>query len=247
MKGDDLLRQAKPFVGAWPDLQLECLPNRNSLLYEKTYGIDGAATIFRGTLRYEGFSMLMHTFKEIGLFKVESVGAENWANLLFELQRAKAFDGSLEDFLLQCAGGDEELAIRAQECLQWLGMTGDSEIPASSAVIDLFCAKLEENLQYGKDEHDMVAMHHSITALFPDGCKEEHQSALQVFGDDSMSAMCRTVGYPTAAATELILSGAMKGTSGLLLPTTKNIYEPILKAMESEGIVFEESVRVSKN
>ncbi|KAK3013616.1 hypothetical protein RJ639_009319 [Escallonia herrerae] len=38
-----------------PAFALECLPNRNSLIYGDLYGIGHeAATIFRGTLRYEG-------------------------------------------------------------------------------------------------------------------------------------------------------------------------------------------------
>lgn len=38
-----------------PAFALECLPNRNSLVYGDLYGIaDEASTIFRGTLRYEG-------------------------------------------------------------------------------------------------------------------------------------------------------------------------------------------------
>lgn len=38
-----------------PAFALECLPNRNSLLYGDLYGIQNeASTIFRGTLRYEG-------------------------------------------------------------------------------------------------------------------------------------------------------------------------------------------------
>lgn len=38
-----------------PAFALECLPNRNSLVYGDLYGIaHEALTIFRGTLRYEG-------------------------------------------------------------------------------------------------------------------------------------------------------------------------------------------------
>ena len=38
-----------------PAFALECLPNRNSLVYGELYRIaNEASTIFRGTLRYEG-------------------------------------------------------------------------------------------------------------------------------------------------------------------------------------------------
>lgn len=244
--GEHLLQNATPFPDGWPELKLECLPNRDSLVYEKIYGIENVPTIFRGTLRFEGFSSLMHVFRTIGLFGPQLFdSATSWGDLLAELQRIQGHVGSTEDFFIQCAGGDRALANRAMECLNWMHMTSENDMLDQSApVIDLFCAKLEEYLQYGKDEHDMVAMHHSITAKFEDGSTEEHTSSLQAFGDDSMTAMCRTVGFPTAATTDLILRGHLDGKRGLLLPTTKDIYEPTLELMTKEGIVFQERVRV---
>jgi len=244
--GEHLLQNAVPFSEGWPELQLECLPNRDSLLYEKVYGIENVPTIFRGTLRYAGFSSLMHVFRKIGLFGPQLFdNTASWGDLLAELQRIQGHTGSMEEFFVQCAGGDRALASRAMDCLSWMHMTGHNDMVDQSApVIDLFCAKLQEYLQYSKDEHDMVAMHHSISAKFDDGSTEEHTSALQAFGDDSMTAMCKTVGYPAAATTDLILRGHLEGKSGILLPISKDIYEPTLDLMTKEGIVFQERVRV---
>lgn len=54
--GDDLYDSATRFcIPDLPAFALECLPNRNSLVYGDLYGIGNeASTIFRGTLRYEG-------------------------------------------------------------------------------------------------------------------------------------------------------------------------------------------------
>ncbi|KAI3839886.1 hypothetical protein MKX03_025151 [Papaver bracteatum] len=55
-----------------PAFALECLPNRNSLVYGDFYGIgDEASTIFRGTLRYEGFGEIMACLAKIGFFNTE--------------------------------------------------------------------------------------------------------------------------------------------------------------------------------
>lgn len=244
-----MLHNSTPFREAWKELQLECLPNRDSLWYEKIYGIDGIPTIFRGTLRYEGFSRLMSVFRNVGLFGPHLFDSTcTWQDVLAELQRIHKHSGTLEEFLVDCAGGDQDLATEAMKCLQWMHMTGpDDVVHRSAAIIDLFCVKLEEYLRYGKDEHDMVVMHHSITAKFDDGSVEEHTSSLQAFGDDSMTAMCKTVGYPTAATTDLILRGHLQGRRGLLLPTTRDIYRPTLEMMAKEGIIFQERVRVTMN
>lgn len=257
--GKELLQSAAPFLDAWPELRLESLPNRDSLQYESTYGIEKVKTIFRGTLRYRGFSSLMNIFQNMGLFLEEpssstmTQGAETtWGDVFDMLRNHRGGFESIEDFLLACAEDDQEEAVRARECLDWLGMSESSRILRSgnnttnrSSVIDLFCRKLEDKLQYGEQERDMVVMHHTIGAEFEDGSTEEHHSSLQAFGDRSMSAMCKTVGYTAAASTELILNGSLKGHLGLLLPTKKEIYIPVLQAVKKEGIIFEESVKKS--
>ena len=236
------MRAAKPFKDAWPDLALECLPNRDSLKYEGIYGIEKASTLFRGTLRFEGFCDLMSVFQKMGLFEASAAGGSTWGDAIAALRRQK----NLDDFLLDCANGDQVKAQKAKDALHWLEMEGTSTVANKNSLIDSFCAVLEKHLQFGPDERDMVAMHTVIEAVFEDGQKELHQSSLLTFGDSTMSAMCRTVGFPAAAAADLVLSGGLKNQTGLVLPTDKSIYLPILAAVEKEGIVFEETVTKSQ-
>jgi len=71
--GADLLVNAQP-TGCFPTLALEHLPNRDSLPYGDIYGIaDSSCTqIYRGTLRYAGWSRLMEDFRKIGLTTVDA-------------------------------------------------------------------------------------------------------------------------------------------------------------------------------
>eukprot|EP00980_Cylindrotheca_fusiformis_P026643 scaffold16770_cov113-Cylindrotheca_fusiformis.AAC.1 len=275
--GNQLLQQAAPFVDAWPDLHLECLPNRDSLLYESVYGIGGGdgddggcRTMFRGTLRYRGFSSLMAAFQNMGLFDddndsplsslIDGQTTTTWRDVLDQLAGRSArgrFD-DLPSFIQACTENDMEKSARVMECLDWLGMTSSSSssdaVPLDSttnrmhpSVMELFCQRLEEKLLYGDDERDMILMHHTIGAEFEDGSIEEHHSSLQAFGGDNntMSAMCKTVGFTAAVATELILSGDLDELNGgLYLPTERQIYMPILESLEQEGIVFEERCKV---
>jgi hypothetical protein len=50
---------------------LEGYPNRDSLLYEDVYNIQGAHTVVRGTIRFAGFSVAMRAFQELGMFNQE--------------------------------------------------------------------------------------------------------------------------------------------------------------------------------
>ena len=233
------MRSALPFTHVWPELGLECLPNRDSLKYESIYGIEKATTLFRGTLRYQGFSSLMSVFQRMGLFQNIPAGGQAWGDVLKRLQTGN----NLDDFLLGCASGDADRADAAKAALmEWNMLDGPTSVAHPNSLVDSFCAVLEEHLKFGDHERDMVAMHTVIEASFDGGPTEVHQSNLLVFGDDAMSAMCRTVGFPAAAAADLVLSGVLKSDKGLLLPSDPCIYNPILAALAKEGIVFEESV-----
>lgn len=60
LAGDSLYDSATRLqIPDLPAFSLECLPNRNSLIYGDLYGIGSeASTIFRGTLRYEGMAYI---------------------------------------------------------------------------------------------------------------------------------------------------------------------------------------------
>lgn len=242
--GPDLMTSVMSFDDAWPEMGLECLPNRDSLKYESIYGIDQAQTLFRGTLRFQGFCSLMSIFQKIGLFETSSTGGPSWGEALTALRQQRGSSEDMDDFLLECSGGDQDKAQKAKTALHWLEMEGATIVSNTDSVVDSFCAVLEKQLQFGDDERDMVAMHTHIVASFEDGTVERHQSSMLAFGDDSMSAMCRTVGFPAAAAADLVLSGNLSKSNytGLVLPIDKEIYLPILAAVEKEGIAFKETV-----
>lgn len=238
----DLLRSASPFVDAWQDLALECIPNRDSLAYEGVYNIPGIRSIFRGTLRYRGFSSMMNVFRNMGLFSTDRAHCKTWEDLLHNLRMHRGGFSSLRDFVEACADDDRDLAMRVMEAIEWLDLK--SPTAPDSDVVDAFCTLLESKLHYDHGERDMVVMHHRIEAEFEDETHEKHVSSLQVFGDTKASAMSKTVGYTAAAAVELITDGLLQNQSGCLLPTSDRIYLPVLAKVAREGIVFDEKVYI---
>ena len=70
-------------VDAFKGFALEGLPNRDSLSYIDQYGLStDIKTMFRGTLRYKGFSSLLSCFNQLGfLSNVEfDKNIETWVN-----------------------------------------------------------------------------------------------------------------------------------------------------------------------
>ena len=68
-------------------------------------------------------------------------------------------------------------------------------------------------------------------------------SSLMVKGEDSShTAMAKTVGLPLGIAARLVLEGKITET-GLHIPITAAIYEPVLKELNNHGISFTERIK----
>lgn len=51
--------------------------------------------------------------------------------------------------------------------------------------------------------------------------------------------MAKTVGYPAAIATQMVLDGEIQGR-GMVLPFTRDIYLPMISRLRNEGVTATE-------
>ena len=90
-----------------------------------------------------------------------------------------------------------------------------------------------------EDDKDMLVMYHKFGYEL-NGEKKQIDSNMVLIGEDqTYTAMAKTVGLPVAMAALRILNKEIT-TPGVQIPITKEVYEPILKELESYGIVFKE-------
>lgn len=54
-------------------MKLETYPNRDSLVFQKRFGMTDCRTFVRGTLRFTGFSSIISAFHDVGLTTDEPV------------------------------------------------------------------------------------------------------------------------------------------------------------------------------
>lgn len=135
------------------------------------------------------------------------------------------------------------------EALEWLSLTSNNgtsgpAFPAAEQIapLDAFSALLASKLSYQPGERDMIAMHHEFGVVQRNGESQTMTSTLITYGDSQHTAMAKTVGLPCAMAVELVLDGRIP-EQGVLVPTAKHVYEPILHELEQEGIQFLEQAR----
>lgn len=95
----------------------------------------------------------------------------------------------------------------------------------------------------------MVVLRHEIMSRRSDGKREFRGINLVVYGSGSaatggyVSAMAKTVGYPTAIATKMVLDGEIQNR-GMVYPLTPEIYRPMLSRLSAEGITATEKIQV---
>ena len=216
--------------------------NRDSLSYQKPYGLENIPTILRGTLRMPGFCGAWNAFVKLGWTDDTYTIADSENITYSELLNAflPAGNEPLKKRLASFVGESENSEVIQK--LVWLGILENEKIKmkkASPAVIlqDL----LERKWKLKEQDVDMIVMQHQFEYITKaEGRKGSIVSSLVVKGEDSVhTAMAKTVGLPVAIAVKLILQGKI-GLKGVVIPTVAEIYSPVLKELEMSGIIFKE-------
>jgi saccharopine dehydrogenase-like NADP-dependent oxidoreductase len=125
--------------------------------------------------------------------------------------------------------------------LFYLGLDDDKTIlnKGECSIATILQFALESRLALRPGDKDMVIMQHEIEF---EKNKENFKSVstlLLTGKDDVHTAMAKTVGLPLGIAAKLILNGTI-AVKGLHIPTSKEIYEPVLEELKHYGIEFKE-------
>ena len=223
--------------------EFEGYANRDSLSYRKSYGLDDIPTLFRGTLRRKGYSEAWNVFVQLGMtddtYKIEnsaSITNREFINMFLPFNDALTVE---EKLCKQFSLTTDSVIFQK---IAWLSAFSENKVGMENAspaqILQAIC---EKKWTLGSEDKDMIVMQHQFEYV-QNGEQKKLNSSLLVFGDDPRyTSMAKTVGLPVAIATKLILSGAIKST-GVKIPTTKDIYVPVLKELEENGINFVEEL-----
>lgn len=255
--GTDLFKHAE-HTEIHPCFAMEVLPNRDSTSYVKPYGLEGAETVFRGTLRYRGYATMMWAVKKLGLLSNETDSNldadrpkyETWPDFLAALLNTDK--SNLKQAILdKIRGGEDKLEAYEQEyqqqrlirAFEWLGFFDETtDFVPNSTPIDTLCNLLMDRLVFERNERDMILLQHELDVEWSDGKKQKLKSTLIAFGEASgETAMAKTVGYPLGIAAELIANGDIK-EKGVIGPVSPDIYLPILSQLKNRGLWFVETI-----
>jgi len=216
----------------------EGYPNRDSISYIDIYNIQETETMLRGTFRNVGWCGTLDKIADLGLLDIEERDLEGmtYASLMREL--TSTTDSDVKTAVAKkCKIEYNDPIINR---LEWLGLFEEKQVSSGTkTILDALCNLFEEKLQYTPGERDMIVMHHEFIAEYPD-MKQKITSTLIDYGiPNGDSSMSRTVALPVAIASKMILDGEITLT-GVHRPIIPEIYEPILKELETLDIKMEE-------
>ncbi len=222
--------------------RFEAYANRDSLKYQKEYGMQDIRTLYRGTMRRVGFSRAWNMFVTLGMTD-DHYTIEDSENM--------SYRDFVNAFLSYSPTDSVELKFRHalkidQDDIMWDKLE-ELDLFNPNKMVELQKATPAQILQkilmekwtLQEDDKDMIVMYHKFGYEL-DGKLYQIDSSMVTIGEDqTYTAMAKTVGLPIAIATLAILNEEIV-TPGVQIPLTKEVYEPLLKELNEYGIHFNE-------
>lgn len=220
-----------PGIGA-----LAYYPNRNSLSYIDTYHLHGVKDFVRTTLRYPAFCSGWNAIVQLQLTNEEvldllpNTSVKNWFERHIQTNGLEACLSKIHQ--------DETL----KKQLDFIGLDASTIIPSHfNSNASILQWLLEDKWRLAATDKDLVVMLHEIEYAIGDRLYSLESSMVLTGEDAIQTAMAKTVGLPLAMGVCAYLKGEIKMT-GLHIPIDKRIYNPILKSLAEEGIIFQETL-----
>lgn len=212
--------------------KFDVYPNRDSLKYESIYNWDNIETIERGTMRKVGFCEGWNELIKLGLTDnqkdIASIG------ITYKEFYQLFIDQNIEEYLKSKNENIKQKFIS-------IGFNDSiSTITINGTAAEILQSILEPKWKLMPTDTDWVVMAHILEYSIGDK-NYQLESRFSLEGESALyTAMSMTVGMPIAYAAMMILENKII-TKGVVIPTIKEIYEPILSQLNKIGIRFVES------
>lgn len=210
-------------------------PNRDSLTYIDTYGLQDADTFIRTTLRHASFCRGWNIIVNSGLTDLNDSD---------EIKNCKTYNEWFQQKSVKRKSliANDKIKTEFDKQANYLGLRSNDiiEPPIKNSAL-LLQNILEKKLAMQPHDKDMIVMLHEIGFEIA-GEKKEIRSCLIAKGEDQKrTAMAKTVGLPLGIAAKLILQDKIK-LKGLHIPVVREIYEPVLSELALHQIKFNEEI-----
>jgi len=217
--------------------------NRDSLQYVDMYGLNGIATMLRGTLRNKGFCSAWNVLVQLGCcddsYEMENVSSMTHAGFIDSFLPPVPDCDDVEEKVCMHFGLKKDSPEIGM--LKWSGFFDEIPINATARTPARILEHiLNKKWALAKGDKDQIVMWHRFRYRCEGVGKEKQASLIATGTDDVYTAMSNTVGLPLGIATRLIVSNQINA-KGVVIPTTPEFYDPILAELACMGIALNET------
>lgn len=217
---------------------MEVYPNRDSLAYIDIYNLPNVETMYRGTFRYPNWCESMDAIKALGMVTYEKQNFEGKTYKEVVAEQINVYPKNVKEKVVERLKLD--IHSPAIISMDWLGFFSNERVHLKEgSTFDLTSDLMLQKMMLPESARDMVIMLHSLLIETAEGKKEVIKSRLLDFATKEDTSIARTVALPAGIAVKMILNGEITDT-GVHIPVSKTIYEPILNELEKMGIVMVE-------
>jgi saccharopine dehydrogenase-like NADP-dependent oxidoreductase len=221
--------------------EYEGYANRDSLKYIDTYNLQGIKTMLRGTLRNKGFCSAWDVLVQLGccddtyeMENVEVMSHKDFIESFLDSSSQQSSEDKISSRFSLIPNGPELQRLR------WSGLFENEKVGLKKGTpAQVLEHILNKKWKLAAEDKDLIVMWHRFV-FEKDGKQKEIQASLIAKGEDSIeTAMAKTVGLPLGIAAKLLMQNKLQ-QRGVVIPTSKEIYEPVLKELSELGIELSE-------
>ncbi len=221
----------------------EAYANRDSIKYIEKYNLKGIKSIIRGTLRKEGFCEAWNIFVQLGMtddsydiINNNNTSLREFTNKFLAYHKTESVEKKFKAFIKRYTSNN------IYNKFEWLGLFSDKIIPLKHATpAGVLQWLLQDKWHLNSEDKDMIVMQHQFVYK-QNRTTKKLISWISVKGEDSENtAMALTVGMPLAIAVKLLMTNKIK-IRGVHIPTIPELYKPIMKELNNEGLFFREEI-----
>lgn len=224
---------------------LDAYANRDSIPYKDFYSLESAHTILRATFRYpdfcQGWAILVFlglTNDQLQLQHCDELNYRDFLNMFLPPDDSPTVRNGFERLLRERMNLNEDQINTILVQFDFLDFFSDRKFQRTNgSPADLLLEMLERKWQLSPGDRDLIVMHHSLDYELQGQIKTETSTLLLEGENETYTAMAKTVGLPLAISVRLFLEGKIQLT-GVLIPTDKALYEPIMEELKAYGVQF---------
>ncbi len=219
-------------------------PNDDATEFKELYDIPEADTLSRNILRNQNFIKGWGSLIQLGLTTLNDKIDTTNLTVRDWIRRKLAFDGPDGELPLHIA---KVLRVKidslVMRMLQTLGLWERKPLPqgifSSAYILEQLVG---EKLAMDPWEQDLYIMQQEIVYTGKEKLSQVTNTLLLRGENKDHSALAKSFSLPIGILAQLIMTDRIKPIPGIQVPTSPNIYRPVLRNLEKHGISFVEQI-----